>query len=102
MAGLCAPAITYLAISMFALIFLAYQNLGNFDIYCVGYYQCENVNTSFIFLLKFMYIILWTWILNLICDSGNTAVSWFLVFLPVLLFFIMIAMIMSYRFNLSL
>ena len=30
--------------------------------------------------------ILWTWLLNFICKSGYTTVSWILVFLPIILF----------------
>lgn len=94
---LCTPAMIYLVISMFALLMIAFQNLGNFNVYCVGYYKCEDVNTSFMFLLKFLYIVLWTWILNLICESGNTTISWFLVLLPIVLFFVLIGLILTYR-----
>jgi hypothetical protein len=39
-----------------------------------------------------MYVLLWTWILNLICKAGVPGLSWFLLLLPFLLMFVMIGM----------
>ena len=91
MAKLCAPAMVYLGLSLLALFMMAFQNLGNFNTYCIGYYKCDESSTSMIFIIKVLYILLWTWILNIICKSGYEVVSWFLVLLPILLFFVLIA-----------
>jgi hypothetical protein len=37
-----------------------------------------------------LYIIFWTWILNLICKSGASVVSWVLVLFPIILMFLII------------
>uniref|UniRef100_A0A6C0DZ84 Uncharacterized protein n=1 Tax=viral metagenome TaxID=1070528 RepID=A0A6C0DZ84_9ZZZZ len=89
--NLCPPAMFYLVISMFAIVLMSIQNYGHRDVYCLGYYECDVSSVYIIFLLKIVYIIFWTWILNLICGAGAEWFSWLLVFLPFILFFIMIS-----------
>ena len=71
---------------------MAIQNYGNTDMYCLGNYSCEVNNTFMIFLIKLAYVLLWTWILNLICQAGVPSLSWFLVLLPIIIMFVLIAM----------
>ena len=89
---LCTPAQVYLVISMITLIVIALQNLGNPNSYCVGRYTCNVSSISILYSLKILYVLFWTWILNIICKEGYTSVSWFLVILPFLLMFIFIAL----------
>lgn len=91
---LCAPARLYLVVSMIAILIMAFQNIGNTDIYCIGNYTCSGYSTILIFVIKVLYVIFWTWILNLICKSGASYVSWILVLLPFVLFFLTIAVFM--------
>ena len=91
--NLCTPAFLYLVISMFALVLMLFQNIGNKNIYCIGSYTCDVSSTTFIFIIKFLYILLWTWILNIICKSGYTSVSWFLFLVPFIILFILIGAI---------
>jgi hypothetical protein len=91
---LCTPAYVYLVISVIALVVMIFQNMGSRSLYCLGMYECDTENVTLIFLVKIIYVIFWTWILNLICKQGYTAVSWFLVLLPFLLFFILLALMM--------
>ena len=95
--NLCTPAYVYLVISMIALVVMIIQNFGYFNKYCVGTYTCDVSSTFLVFVIKFLYILFWTWILNLICKSGSPEISWFLVLLPFILFFIFIALFISYR-----
>lgn len=88
---LCTPAYVYLVISSIALIIMIIQNFGNTNIYCIGSYTCDVSSTAIIFIIKALYILLWTWILNLICKYGSPSISWFLVLLPFILFFVLIA-----------
>jgi hypothetical protein len=92
--NLCAPAYLYLIISVIALIIMALQNVGNVNLYCLGSYSCSVTNTMLIFLIKAVYIVFWTWILNLICRAGATNLAWFLVLLPFILMFVFLALIM--------
>lgn len=91
--NLCTPAVIYLAISMMLLVVMYIQNRNNVDVYCLGAYECDVTNVTAIFLVKFVYILFWTWILNLICSSGFTSISWLLVLMPVILFFLFVALL---------
>ena len=89
--NLCAPAAFYLYLSIFALLVMVFQNIGNNDIYCLGSYTCNVSSVSLIFIIKIVYVLFWTWVLNLICKSGFPIVSWLFVLFPFILFFILIA-----------
>ena len=91
---LCPPAFVYLLISIFTIIVIGIQNVGNTDIYSLGHYSCEVTSTILIFILKLCYIIVWTWILNLMCKAGGTPIAWLLVLIPYLLFFVLLSSIM--------
>lgn len=91
--NLCTPSIVYLALSMTVLVIMVIQNLGNVNTYCLGIYACDVPNTLLIFVIKALYILFWTWILNLICRAGAPNFAWFLVLFPFILFFLLIAMI---------
>jgi len=84
--NLCTPSYVYLILSIIALIFMAIQNYGNINVYCLGSYSCVVSSTLLIFLIKIVYVLFWTWILNLMCRAGATTFSWFLVLFPFILF----------------
>ena len=91
---LCTPAYIYLVISMIAIFIAIFQNFGSTSTYCMGSYSCQVSSLFLIFIVKFIYVIFWTWILNIICQSGAPTLSWILLILPFVLMFIMIAMFM--------
>ena len=91
---LCSPAALYFIVSIFALLMILFQNLGNSNSYHMGNFSCRVPSTTLIFIIKLIYILFWTWILNLICKDGHTGISWLLVLLPFILFFVLIGMIM--------
>ena len=94
--NLCTPAYVYLVISTIALIVMIYQNFGNVNTYCLGDYSCNVSSTAMIFIIKAIYILFWTWILNLMCNANATSVAWFLLLLPLIIMFILIgAMLVS-------
>ena len=70
MPNLCKPSYVYLLLSTFTIVILYLQNLDNTTIYCVGSHECDVPNTTFIFLINIVYVLFWTWILNLICKEG--------------------------------
>lgn len=92
--NLCAPSYVYLVVSMVALIVMGIHNVGNMNTYCLGSYACDVTNTSLIFIIKFVYILFWTWVLNLICRAGAPGIAWLLVILPFLLFFVLMTLLM--------
>jgi hypothetical protein len=95
---LCAPAYVYLAISTMAITVMALQNIygGSRHFYCLGAYSCEVPSVWIIFLIKTLYVLFWTWVLNLLCSYGYAPLSWFLVLLPFILFFILLAYMFIY------
>ena len=91
---LCTPAMLYFVISMIGLVIVLMQNLGNTNSYHVGSFSCRVPNTAVVFIVKLIYVLFWTYILNLICKVGHTSLSWLLVLLPWLLLFVMMGILM--------
>ncbi len=94
---LCTPSYMYFIISMIAMVAAGIQNIGNRDRYHLGMFSCRVPSCIAIFAMKLAYIFFWTWILNLMCKDGHTGVAWFLVLLPFVLLFVMIASLMAYQ-----
>lgn len=92
--NLCTPAMFYLVMSITAMIVLFVQNYGYTNTYCLGSYSCDVSSTFLIFVIKLLYVLFWTWVLNLICNAGAPGVAWFLVLLPFLLMFILLGLMM--------
>ena len=91
---LCKPAMAYLAISVVALVAIAYQNMGLSNMYCMGDLSCYVPSTAAVIFSEAIYILFWTWILHLMCRTGYASISWFLVVFPLVLFFVLIGLMM--------
>jgi hypothetical protein len=91
---LCTPAMLYFVISMIALIVVLFQNLGNTNSYHVGSFSCRVPNTAAVFIVKLIYVLFWTYVLNLICKDGHVGLSWLLVLLPWILLFVIMGILM--------
>ena len=91
---LCSPAMLYFVISIIALTVVLLQNLGNSNSYHVGSFSCRVPSTAAVFITKLIYVLFWTYVLNLICKDGHTTLSWLLVLLPWILLFVMIGILM--------
>ena len=76
---------------------LAVQNLGNSRLYSLGMFSCRVPSTIAVFLLKLLYILFWTWILNLMCRDGHIGIAWFLVLLPFIFMFVVMGLVMMYQ-----
>jgi len=96
---LCKPAMVYLAVSVVALIAIAYQNIGLNNMYCMGDFSCYVPSTAAVIFSEGIYILFWTWILNLMCRTGYASISWFLVVFPLVLFFVLIGLMMLASMN---
>lgn len=90
---LCTPSMLYFYISLFALIIVALSNLNSPDKLCLGNYKCEIGNNTIIFVLNAVYILFWTFILDLMCKNGWTDLSWFIFLLPFILLFLFYSII---------
>lgn len=93
---LCTPSYVYFIISFIGLILSAMQNMGNNHRYSLGNFSCPVSSCLFIFAIKIVVILFWTWVLNLMCKDGHSEVAWFLVLFPFIIFFIIIMMASSY------
>ena len=95
---LCPPAHVYLILSTIAITVIFLQNYysGSFNnrTYCLGTFSCEIPSLAMLYLIKILYVLFWTWVLNFICESGAPQISWILVLFPFVLFFILLASIM--------
>ena len=87
---LCAPALTYFVISLLSIVATGIQNAGNSQVYSVGHVSASVQNTTYVFVLKTIWLLFWTWLLNTLCANGYKTVSWVLVAIPFLVFFTLI------------
>ncbi len=91
---LCTPSKIYFIISIVAVILMLIQNMSNDDVFEIGCYSCNVPSTLFIFVMKMIYILFWTWILNLMCKDGHSDIAWFLLLVPFFIALIIAAMMM--------
>jgi hypothetical protein len=90
---LCQPAKFYLVMSIVYYILILLQNIGSHDRFYLGSYSCSHSNPGIILLINGLYILLWTWLLNLICGINKT-LSWMIVFFPIFVLFISFGIIL--------
>ena len=84
---LCTPAMLYFTISILSLLFILLQNLGNSKSFHIVSFSAQ-----------LLYMLFWTWILNLICKDKHTNVAWLLVLMPyIILGIIVIGLPKKYR-----
>lgn len=88
--NLCMPAMAYLALSILTIFVMMFQNLGDPASYCIGRYSCNVSDVNMLFLMKIVYVLFWTWIINIMCRDGFEGIAWVLVMLPYLLMLIFI------------
>ena len=79
MTSICAPAMIYLVLGIIAILAMIYQK---YDIIGI--------------LGKIIFISLWTWLLNYLCSTGHSGISWILLLLPFILFGLIIYFIWSH------
>jgi len=96
---ICTPAYVYFIISVLAIVISAIQNMGNNKRYTLGTFSCNVPSCLAVFIVKIIYILFWTWILNLICKDGHKGIAWFLVLLPFILLFVILGLAMMYQKN---
>ena len=94
---LCTPSLIYFVLSMLGLAISIIQNLGNTRVYNLGSFSCNVPSTIIVFIIKLMYILFWTWVLNLICKDGHSSISWFLVLFPMILLFVLLGVLMIFH-----
>ena len=92
---LCTPAALYFVLSMIALVMMVVQNYHNTHTLCLGKYSCSVPSVMMVLVLNLVYILFWTWILQLICKSGWSIISWVLVLFPFVVIFLFVILGMT-------
>ncbi len=93
--SLCTPAQVYFFISMISILGIISQNAMASDSYRVGVYTVQSpMSNVWFFSLKVIGILIWTFILNYMCNSGWKDVAWFFVLLPIIVMFLVIGAVM--------
>ena len=94
---LCTPAFIYFVISALGMFMIGIQNLnGSSNTLCLGVYKCGVINKALVFVFHAIYILFWTFILDLFCKTGYQKLSWLIVMIPIVLSFVL-ADIMIYK-----
>jgi hypothetical protein len=91
---LCSPSFVYFTVSMFMFVIMIFQNMGDNTHYNLAHFSRTVPNTTIIFIAKLIYILFWTWVLNLICKDGYTNIAWVLVLFPIILLFTVLGIMM--------
>ena len=94
---LCTPATIYFVLSLLGLILLGVSNLGNENTLCIGDYKCDVQSNTVVFVLNAIYILFWTFILDLMCKNGYSSLSWFILLLPFIIYFLILFFFQFYR-----
>ena len=92
--NMCTPAMLYFTLSVLGLVLSVAQNMDDKNMYRLGTYATWVEDKGIIFVFHAIYILFWTWVLNLMCKDNHGGVAWFLVLLPIMLFFMIIALFM--------
>jgi len=91
---LCTPAFLYFVFSIMGIIMVIIQNIGNSRTYSLGFFTTHVTSTTMVFMVKILFILFWTWVLNLICKDGHSGIAWLLVLFPFILLFVIMALVM--------
>ncbi|MHA2341212.1 MAG: hypothetical protein ACXADW_05025 [Candidatus Hodarchaeales archaeon] len=93
--SLCFPAQVYFIISIISILGILSQNAMDSDRYRIGIYSAKSpIKNIWFFTFKIIGVLLWTFMLNFLCDSGLKGVAWFFVLLPIVLMFVIIGAVM--------
>jgi mannose/fructose/N-acetylgalactosamine-specific phosphotransferase system component IID len=92
--SLCTPAQLYLGMSVLAVLTQCYQNVGNPNMFSCGLMKTPTpINNIFYIIFEVLYVLGWTYLLNILCKKGYNRLSWLLVLLPFIAMFILIGLV---------
>ncbi len=94
---LCTPARIYFVLSIFTLLVMIFSNRKNDSTFCMGEFECPVDNLFLIYIVKLAYLLFVTIILDSLCKNGYKSISWFLLFLPLLFYFVVLGLFMIYQ-----
>ena len=93
--SLCTPAQVYFFISIISILGILGQNAMASKTFRVGLYSVQSpVSNLWFFAVKVIGVLIWTFILDYLCNSGWKGMAWFLELLPIVFMFVIIGAIM--------
>jgi hypothetical protein len=80
----CTPAKLYFILSLILLAISLYYDItrNDKDKICLGKLSCKLENKPVFYILNVLFILLWAFVLNLLCRFGWSRLSWFLFLFP--------------------
>lgn len=90
---LCNPAKFYFVVSVVIYLIVFIQNITTPGKFSLGLYSCDHKQTPLILIYHALYILIWTYVLNLIC-RGSKTLSWVIVLFPFILSLFILGYIM--------
>ena len=90
--NLCPAAYFYLVISIIAIVVMRLNIFGTNQVFCLGTYNCDASisETSTVIWIKIVYVLFWTWVLNIVCRKITPEIAWLFALAPFLLFFFLL------------
>ena len=90
--SLCKPSFIYVAIHMSLIFFVLIQNLidpqSGHNLVCANIQiECNNYTKVLILLFNIIYVILFSWFLQNLCQRGYSEISWFFTFTNIAILF---------------
>jgi hypothetical protein len=84
LSNLCTPSKLYFIISLILLAVSLYYDLtrNEKDKICLGKINCKVESKPVFYTLNILFILLWAFILNMLCRFGWSKLSWFLFLFP--------------------
>jgi len=84
LSNLCTPSKLYFIISLILLAVSLYYDLtrNDKDKICLGKLNCKVESKPVFYVLNILFILLWVFILNMLCRFGWSKLSWFLFLFP--------------------
>jgi len=92
--SLCSPAQLYLGMSVFAVLTQCYQNIGKPNEFTCGLMKSQSpINNAFYIAFEILYVLGWTYMLNVLCKKSYSKLSWLLILVPLVGMFVIIGLL---------
>ena len=73
---------------------MCWQNVGNPNVLACGLMKADTpINNVFYLAFEILYVLGWTYLLNILCKKGYNKLSWLLVLLPFIAMFVLIGLL---------
>ena len=93
--SLCTPAQLYFGLSILSFIALVIQNCMDPYSFCIGSFSAPSpIHNASYFVVKSLYILFWTWLIQKMCKKGWNKLAWLIVLFPFVAMFVLLGLLM--------